>query len=138
MNLSSAFLFSPATKSSFSSVPNIWELPSGKVEIDDTTILDAAARECLEETGLTVTAFVAEGKCFNYSTGKGSSLQLNFDVEVQEEDPVIVNPKEHQAYQWCSEKEIEMVGVTNATKEILKDSFARRRRTALGKNNRSD
>jgi 8-oxo-dGTP pyrophosphatase MutT (NUDIX family) len=79
--------------------PNIWELPFGKVEADDVTLLDAAARECLEETGLTVMVFLAEGKSFRYSTGIGSSsLQLNFDVEVQEEDPVIVNPEEHQAY----------------------------------------
>ena len=118
--------------------PNIWELPSGNVEIEDVTLLDAAARECFEETALTVTAFVAEGKSFKYSTSKGStSLQLNFDVEVQEGDHVIVNPEEHQAYQWCSEQEIEMVGVTDATKEILKDSYARRRRTARGKENRS-
>lgn len=32
--------------------PNIWELPSGKVEPEDATLLDAAARECMEETGL--------------------------------------------------------------------------------------
>jgi 8-oxo-dGTP pyrophosphatase MutT (NUDIX family) len=118
--------------------PNIWELPSGKVETEDATLLDAAARECLEETGLTVTAFVAEGKSFKYSTGKGSSsLQLNFNVEVQEGDPIIINPEEHQAYQWCSEDEIEIVGVTDATKDILKDAFSRRRRISRGKENQS-
>lgn len=41
--------------------PNIWELPSGKVENDDATLLDAAARECLEETGM------IDQRCFNWS-----------------------------------------------------------------------
>lgn len=111
--------------------PNIWELPSGKVEAEDDTLLDAAARECFEETGLIVTDFVAEAKSFTYSTGESSSsLQLNFDVKVQEGDMVVVNPKEHQAYQWCTEKDIEKVGVTDSTKEILRDAFVRRRKTA--------
>jgi 8-oxo-dGTP pyrophosphatase MutT (NUDIX family) len=109
--------------------PNIWELPSGKVEAEDATLLDAAARECLEETNLTVTAFVGEGKSLKYSIpGAGSSLQLNFDVEVREGDPVIVNPEEHQGYRWCDEKEVEMVAVTDAIKDILTDAFDRRNR----------
>jgi len=109
--------------------PNIWELPSGKVESEDETILDAAARECFEETGLMVTAFVAEGRSFEYTiAGRGLSLQLNFIVKVREGDSVRINPEEHQAYQWYAEQQIEQVGVTEATMEILKDTFNNRKK----------
>lgn len=63
--------------------PNIWELLSRKVEDEDPTLLDAAVRQCFEETDLTVTAFICEGKRYEYSIeGRGLSLQLNFVVQV--------------------------------------------------------
>jgi len=105
--------------------PNIWELPSGKVEPEDATILDAAARECLEETGLTITAFTGEGKPFEYGIDRRKTLQLNFKVEVHKEDEVTINLDEHQAYQWCSEKDVAEVDVTDATRDTLKDAFLR-------------
>ena len=105
--------------------PNIWELPSGKVEPEDATALDAAARECLEETGLIITAFTGEGKTFEYGIDGRKTLQLNFKVEVRKEDEVTINPDEHQAYQWCAEKDIGEVGVTDATLDVLKDAFSR-------------
>jgi 8-oxo-dGTP pyrophosphatase MutT (NUDIX family) len=104
--------------------PNIWELPSGKVDPGDATILNAAARECLEETGLTITEFLAEGKSFEYTIGTRKTLQLNFKAKVRKGDEVIISPDEHQAYKWCAEKDLAEAGVTDATLNVLKHAFS--------------
>jgi 8-oxo-dGTP pyrophosphatase MutT (NUDIX family) len=66
------------------------------VEDSDATILDAASREVYEETGLTVTEFLAETPSFEYSvekilhsqTGESpvtvskTTIQLNFVATV--------------------------------------------------------
>jgi 8-oxo-dGTP pyrophosphatase MutT (NUDIX family) len=113
--------------------PNIWELPSGKVEPEDATVLDAAARECLEETGLTITEFTGQGKGFEYGIDGRKTLQLNFKVEVRNEDEVTINPDEHQGYKWCTKKEVGEVGGTEATLDILKDTFSGLRGNQSGK-----
>jgi 8-oxo-dGTP pyrophosphatase MutT (NUDIX family) len=78
--------------------PNIWEFPSGKVESWDESILAAAARECKEETALTVPEFVRELKSFEYFVeGRGKMMQLNFEVIVDGED-VVISDEERQAY----------------------------------------
>ena len=105
--------------------PNIWEFPSGGVEAEDPTVLDAATRECLEETGLIVTAFTGQGKSFEYGIDGRKTLQLNFKVEVRKGDEVTINLDEHQAYQWCGEEDVAEIGVTDATLDILKDAFMR-------------
>jgi 8-oxo-dGTP pyrophosphatase MutT (NUDIX family) len=104
--------------------PNIWELPSGKVESKDATLLNAAARECFEETGLIVTEFIKEAESFEYTIeGRGWSLQLNFEVNVREEDDVKICPEEHQAYKWHTEKDIQDTGLTEATKRVVENAF---------------
>jgi len=107
--------------------PNIWELPSGKVETGDLTVLHAAARECEEETGLSVTEFTALAKSFEYSVeGRGRTLQLNFDVKtLEEEGEVRINSEEHQAFKWCSGREVDEIGVTDSTRDVLGDAFER-------------
>lgn len=107
--------------------PNIWELPSAKVENDDATLLDAAARECLEETGMMVTEFVAEAKSFEYTIeGRGLTLQLNFIVEA--EGNVGINQKEHQQHGWYTEGEVKQIEVTESTREVLTGAFEWHRR----------
>jgi 8-oxo-dGTP pyrophosphatase MutT (NUDIX family) len=105
--------------------PNLWELPSGKVELDDETLLHAAARECKEETGLEVTEFTAAAESFEYTIeGRGRTLQLNFLANVRDVEEVAVS-EEHQAFGWYSEEEIKEVGVTEATRGILTDGFTK-------------
>jgi len=75
--------------------PNTWELPSGKVESEDPTLLDAATRECFEEMGMTVTEFIEEMNSFEYMVeGRGLTLQLNFLVEAGGD--VVINQEKHQ------------------------------------------
>jgi len=107
--------------------PGIWELPSGKVESGDLTILHAAARECEEETGLSVAEFTALGNSFEYSVeGRGRTLQLNFDVRTQGDgDEVRINSEEHQGFKWCDWGEVEEIGVTERMRGYLRDAFVR-------------
>jgi 8-oxo-dGTP pyrophosphatase MutT (NUDIX family) len=50
--------------------PNVFELPSGKVDPDGPTLKHALAREVREETGLDVTKILAELKPMVYITKK--------------------------------------------------------------------
>lgn len=93
----------------------IYELPSGKVEGDET--LDAALiREVGEETGLVVTGIVAYLGSFDYTSGSGKkSRQFNFAVSVEKSEPVLLT--EHDSYLWASLDE--QPPVTDAVKEIV-------------------
>lgn len=78
----------------------IYELPSGKVEAEET--LDVAlVREVAEETGLTVTDIVAYLGSFDYTSGSGKkSRQFNFAAHVEKSEPVRLT--EHDSYLWVS------------------------------------
>ncbi|WP_155984776.1 NUDIX hydrolase [Saccharomonospora piscinae] len=93
----------------------IYELPSGKVEGDET--LDAALiREVAEETGLTVTDLVAYLGSFDYTSGSGrKSRQFNFAVSVEMAEPVRLT--EHDSYLWASLDE--QLPVTGEVNEIV-------------------
>jgi 8-oxo-dGTP pyrophosphatase MutT (NUDIX family) len=110
--------------------PNIWELPSGKVESEDPTLLDAATRECFEETGMTVIEFIEETKSFEYVVeGRGLTLQLNFIAGAS--GNVVINQEEHKRYKWRTETEVEQLGVTDSTRKVFREVFeAHRRKTA--------
>ncbi|EHR59198.1 NUDIX hydrolase [Saccharomonospora cyanea] len=93
----------------------IYELPSGKVEGEET--LDAAlVREVGEETGLTVTGIVAYLGSFDYTSGGGKkSRQFNFAAHVKKSEPVRLT--EHDSHLWASLDE--QPPVTDAVKEIV-------------------
>jgi 8-oxo-dGTP pyrophosphatase MutT (NUDIX family) len=110
------------------SYPNCWEVPGGSVDMTGETILEAAARELKEETGLTVERFVAELRVIRFCTGKDVRVRWwdkpTFVVEVYEAGGVKngevekgsemervgrmikLDEKEHQAWVWASEKDI--------------------------------
>ena len=93
----------------------IWELPSGKVELNEA--LDGALiREVKEETGLTVTGIPDHLGSFDYQSGSGKhSRQFNFVVDVAAPEPVKLT--EHDACAW-----IPVTGdlpVTDAVKAVL-------------------
>ncbi|KAI8865491.1 hypothetical protein GQ42DRAFT_166038 [Ramicandelaber brevisporus] len=93
---------------------NQYELPGGKVEDDDESILHGAARELLEETNLNAIYFTREFEPFTYLIptkrspgGTETHLQLNFVVQTDDVTKLRLNPREHQASAWASLDEIQ-------------------------------
>ena len=133
------------------SYPNKWEVPGGSVDDNGETILEAAARELEEETGLTVSRFVGELSMTTFYTGRYSSRKWDkptFVVQVAEakiaETPlaeadqisahVLLDANEHQGWVWATKDDIEqqLVGntelyfVSEEQKAIMLEAFALR------------
>lgn len=118
----------------------LWETPGGAAESDDPSVVQACAREVLEETGLHVTDFVAMLGQYTFTTrSKRQVLKLNFQTYVQEapnwplepkDVPVKLDPSEHTDYVWASEKQVkddEFPMTSSEQKDIILQGFAGRR-----------
>jgi 8-oxo-dGTP diphosphatase len=95
----------------------IFELPSGKVEPDES--LDAALRrETKEETGLDLDEITGYLGHFDYTSGSGKpSRQFNFSIRTTATEPVVLT--EHDGFQWA--ELTENVPVTDAVKAVLSE-----------------
>lgn len=93
----------------------IFELPSGKVEPDET--LDAALiREVKEETGLDVSAIGRYLGSFDYASGSDKhSRQFTFVVDIADPKPITLT--EHTSYRWVDPAE--ELPITDAVKRVL-------------------
>jgi 8-oxo-dGTP pyrophosphatase MutT (NUDIX family) len=88
----------------------IQEIPGGKVDDTDETLLHAAVRELKEETGLTATRVRQKVADFTFSDGRPGRppvtwLKLIFEMEVEDMN-VFLDPVEHQRYLFASEEEV--------------------------------
>ena len=140
--------------------PGFYELPGGSVieslsslralteysshvEDSDKTILDAAARETAEETGLILSNIVGEISPFEYSVEKilaaeegavptaivKSTIQLNFMAQVVpigsiDAFEVKLNPEEHQHYVWVSKEDLGQYNITQGMIGVVKNALA--------------
>ncbi|KAG9049524.1 hypothetical protein FS837_010004 [Tulasnella sp. UAMH 9824] len=102
----------------------MYEIPGGHVEGVDESIGHAVGRELKEETGLTLKHIVEEFEGFECETSKGITAQLNFVVELEEDDmKVTMNPEEHQAFDWVSEMEIDGYPMSDAMRVVVTNAF---------------
>ncbi|KAL9040308.1 MAG: hypothetical protein Q9214_004541 [Letrouitia sp. 1 TL-2023] len=115
--------------------PNVFEIPGGKVEDSDATILDAVKREVREETGTEVEQVIGTIESFNYSvdrkapaadetetTVKSMSLQLNFVCAVTHHN-VKVNPEEHSEARFVIRSQIKELEMTESMRAVVEDGF---------------
>jgi 8-oxo-dGTP pyrophosphatase MutT (NUDIX family) len=115
--------------------PNVFELPSGKVDLDDPTLKHALVREVYEETGLYVTEILAELKPMIYTTEKTivddtaretlvskSAIQLNYVVSVSDGE-VKLSADEHSESCWAGEQELGKLDITEAMSSVIQEAF---------------
>ncbi|KAF2705622.1 hypothetical protein K504DRAFT_93595 [Pleomassaria siparia CBS 279.74] len=120
-----------------SAFPNAWEIPGGKVDESDETLLHGAVRELQEETGLTATKIVRKVAEFEFGDVKKSTRWLKqiFEMEVQNCEHVVLDPIEHQRYLWAGEDDVkqdrvgdvELNYINNDNKHVKLQAFRRRR-----------
>lgn len=106
-----------------------WEVPGGGVE-DEETILDGVVREVKEETGLTVTKILGLYGCVDFRGSRGRIFKkYSFELEVEEPEGVVLDPKEHDSWQWAREEELGPVAVTTGQqRRVILDAFEKRRK----------
>ncbi|KAH0532209.1 hypothetical protein TsFJ059_000932 [Trichoderma semiorbis] len=115
--------------------PNIFELPSGKVDLTDPTLKHALVREVKEETGLDITKISAQLSPMIYQTEKTiksdagaetfvvkSAIQLNYVVSVSD-GVVKLSVDEHSESRWATEEELDELDITDETRGIVREAF---------------
>lgn len=117
--------------------PDIFEIPGGKIEDSDPTVLDAVKREIFEETGLEVFEVIGSAKPFSYILEKRfvensaevssvwrSSLQMNFVCEVVAGTIFRVDPNEHSEGRFVGRGEPVALEVTEQMRLVVEDAFS--------------
>lgn len=106
------------------SFPDMWEIPGGHIEQDET-ILQCIQRETREETGLVVEKVLKEFEEMDWESGTSGqeNMQLNFVVAVQEPVVVRLNPEEHSEWMWVEENQIDKLPMTIGMTKVLRDAF---------------
>jgi len=104
--------------------PNLWELPSGKRELFESSE-DALVREIKEEVGLNIKP-VSPFDVFDYKIEKEDeirdSTQISFLCKPINK-PKVKLSGEHQNFTWISESEVGNYALSNKTKAIIKKAF---------------
>ena len=92
--------------------PGFWQSVTGSVDREDEPLIEAAAREVREETGLDAAVYTLSDwqveKDFEifvqhrhrYAPGVTHNREHVFSLELPEPLPVVLAPKEHQRYRW--------------------------------------
>ncbi|KAF1960800.1 hypothetical protein CC80DRAFT_438016 [Byssothecium circinans] len=117
--------------------PEFWEIPGGKVDEPDETMMHGAVRELKEEAGLEATRIVRKVGSFRFNSRRGRWIKHIFEMEVKNTE-VVLDPLEHDDYLWVSEEEViaERVGdvalkyVSPDNKDIKLEAFRHRRGAA--------
>ncbi len=104
-------------------LPNLWELPSGKVDFGES-VEKSLIRETKEETGLDVRT-IEPISTFDYIIENKDKIkhtvQINFLVRKLEGKVKISN--EHDDFYWLPEEKLEKYNISQKTKNVIKIAF---------------
>ena len=103
----------------------IYELPSGKVEGEET-LVQAVRREVVEETGLEVEDVKGLVDSFDYQSSKNElTRQFNFKVSLQTSFELdrAVGLSEHEAFCWAGPTDLDRLPMTESTRRTVKRYF---------------
>lgn len=106
-------------RSQHSYLPGIWQMVTGKLNPEESASL-AVHREILEETGLICKEIYNVDVTMFYDQSKNRiAFSANFCAFASYLQPVILSPKEHDQYQWCTLAEAFSLLAFPAQKETL-------------------
>ncbi|GAM89987.1 hypothetical protein ANO11243_080270 [Dothideomycetidae sp. 11243] len=92
--------------------PLLWELPGGRCEPRDASIMASAVRELWEESGLIATEVLDVVGTFDWHDGTEVWRKFTFLVGVEHDDrdgglPLVkLDPNEQNAFVWATEEEV--------------------------------
>lgn len=102
--------------------PNLWEVPGGSANQDET-IVQCAVRELREETGLHASEVSRLVGGFDWVDRQGSAqrdwMAFIFLVKVDSANDIRLDPEEHQAYLWATEGEVQAEACGNTALEWI-------------------
>lgn len=98
-------------------MPNIFELPGGACEGNET-LIDAVYREVLEESQCSIERIIRYIGYIDFPSASGKATRrFNFLVKVHE--PVMVVLSEHADYRWITPQEAQNYPITAQTRGII-------------------
>lgn len=113
--------------------PRVWEVPGGRSQSADETILHSLVRKVSEETGMRVNNVVTQVRETEYLTLKGVRwAKMCFLVgvdevtghEAMESVPIRTTGSAHRASRWASRNTVEEVEVmTEGQREVMRSGF---------------
>jgi 8-oxo-dGTP diphosphatase len=96
----------------------LWELPSGKVDSADESMLDALAREVYEETGLKISDADGYLGAFDYLSGSGLPTRQHTFTAPVDADSAVTLSDEHDLASWLEPQSAEK-RVSDAVRDLL-------------------
>jgi dATP pyrophosphohydrolase len=96
-----------------------WQPVTGGVEEGETRD-EALQREIMEETGVRSIVAVIEGLYYFEFSDPNLNQEYFYGVEVSSSEEIVLDPKEHSEYKWCSFQEALQLLHWKENKEALR------------------
>jgi len=104
--------------------PLMWEVPRGKCDQPNESLIDCLKRETKEETGLDIIPIRYVGKFSYYSVKrKRESIQYNFLCKLKYDNQPVKLSHEHQNYKWVPSMGIVQLNVMPELSKIISSVF---------------